>query len=74
MGRMTLSSGAFGCGTASGATSVPQAGLGLALVGERTTQVLRNAGARPPDRIDQLYISQVPLAGCTTPHSPELKE
>jgi hypothetical protein len=37
-------------------------------------RVLRNAGMRPLDGIDQRYISQVSLVGCTTPHAPEPKE
>jgi pectate lyase len=37
-------------------------------------RILQNAGARPLDGTDQLYISQVSLAGCTTPHFPDRKE
>jgi hypothetical protein len=36
-------------------------------------QVLANAGVRPLDAIDQQYIAQVSLAGCTTMRSPMRK-
>jgi pectate lyase len=36
-------------------------------------QVLQNAGARPLDGIDQAYLAEVSLVGCTSSHTPEPK-